>query len=218
MNTLNKIYFIVGFMVFLSTVASGDMITIEPDAFADGTDISTAFSSVTLSSHDSAWPYRIDGSVYARTASNPLHASTGTKIFGTNATGTDSEGNPLNESWINYGPMDYWIFCAHFNDLANYVSIDVINNDGINSDVGELSVWDAGSNFLGQVWDSVSGRGTSSTLVFNSSSFDIAYIEFKGTSSVAIDNFKANVVPVPGAMLLGMLGLGAAGLKLRKFA
>jgi hypothetical protein len=28
--------------------------------------------------------------------------------------------------------------------------------------------------------------------------------------------FDVNVVPVPGAVLLGMLGLGVAGLKLRK--
>ncbi len=32
------------------------------------------------------------------------------------------------------------------------------------------------------------------------------------------DTFHTSVVPVPGAVLLGMLGLGAAGVKLRKFA
>ena len=32
------------------------------------------------------------------------------------------------------------------------------------------------------------------------------------------DVFHVSVVPVPGAILLGMLGLGAVGLKLRKFA
>ena len=31
-------------------------------------------------------------------------------------------------------------------------------------------------------------------------------------------NFNDTVVPVPGAVLLGMLGLGATGIKLRKFA
>lgn len=36
-----------------------------------------------------------------------------------------------------------------------------------------------------------------------------------GTSSF---DAKSNVVPVPGAILLGFLGLGAAGLKLRRFA
>jgi hypothetical protein len=32
------------------------------------------------------------------------------------------------------------------------------------------------------------------------------------------DDFHTSVVPVPGAVLLGFLGLGAAGLKLRRFA
>ena len=32
------------------------------------------------------------------------------------------------------------------------------------------------------------------------------------------DAFHISVVPVPGAILLGLLGLGAAGIKLRKFA
>jgi len=32
------------------------------------------------------------------------------------------------------------------------------------------------------------------------------------------DDFHASVVPVPGAILLGFLGLGAAGLKLRRYA
>jgi len=38
------------------------------------------------------------------------------------------------------------------------------------------------------------------------------------SSYVGIDNVALTPVPVPGAILLGMLGLGAAGLKLRKFA
>jgi hypothetical protein len=32
------------------------------------------------------------------------------------------------------------------------------------------------------------------------------------------DTFSTSVVPVPGAILLGLLGMSAAGLKLRKFA
>jgi hypothetical protein len=38
------------------------------------------------------------------------------------------------------------------------------------------------------------------------------------TINTGIDNVQIGVVPVPAAVLLGMLGLGAAGLKLRKFA
>jgi len=38
------------------------------------------------------------------------------------------------------------------------------------------------------------------------------------STNVAWGHLDATVVPVPGAVLLGMLGLGAVGIKLRKFA
>jgi len=43
--------------------------------------------------------------------------------------------------------------------------------------------------------------------------FEINYMGTRGS-----DNFHISVVPVPAAVLLGMLGLGAAGIRLRKFA
>lgn len=39
-----------------------------------------------------------------------------------------------------------------------------------------------------------------------------------GTLTQYYDNFSLEIVPVPGAVLLGVLGLSAAGWKLRKFA
>jgi fibro-slime domain-containing protein len=56
----------------------------------------------------------------------------------------------------------------------------------------------------------------------NTYAFDLFFAErntteshFKATTSIAFDN---PVVPVPGAILLGLLGMGATGLKLRRFA
>ena len=43
-------------------------------------------------------------------------------------------------------------------------------------------------------------------------------ISDEGTKDVGIDNLQVTPVPVPAAVLLGMLGLSVAGLKLRKFA
>ena len=40
----------------------------------------------------------------------------------------------------------------------------------------------------------------------------------EGTDNATLLWGQINLVPVPGAVLLGMLGLGAAGLKLRRFA
>jgi hypothetical protein len=46
---------------------------------------------------------------------------------------------------------------------------------------------------------------------------EVAVITHAGAASTSFDA-TSTVVPVPGAILLGFLGLGAAGLKLRKFA
>jgi len=49
-------------------------------------------------------------------------------------------------------------------------------------------------------------------LAFNKAVFTTGQIAFE------FDNLAVANVPVPGAVLLGFLGLGAAGLKLRKHA
>jgi len=41
-------------------------------------------------------------------------------------------------------------------------------------------------------------------------------INYEGTRGS--DNFHISVVPIPAALILGLLGMGAAGLKLRRFA
>jgi len=43
--------------------------------------------------------------------------------------------------------------------------------------------------------------------------FEVDYPRVTGS-----DNFHISVVPVPAALILGLLGMGAAGLRLRRFA
>ena len=45
-----------------------------------------------------------------------------------------------------------------------------------------------------------------------------AIMDGSGTNPSSPDAFHISVVPVPAAVLLGILGLGVAGLKLRKYA
>jgi hypothetical protein len=52
---------------------------------------------------------------------------------------------------------------------------------------------------------------------FANSNYKIG-LSFGEDSQGFIDNFQVSVVPVPTAVLLGMLGLGIAGVKLRKYA
>ncbi len=70
-------------------------------------------------------------------------------------------------------------------------------------------------NHYGTPWISVSydilTAGTYTVLITNQNALDSVL-----DSYVGVDNFQ--VVPVPGAILLGILGMSVAGLKLRKFS
>ena len=87
-----------------------------------------------------------------------------------------------------------------------------------------LTAYDSSNILLGT--DSTSGANTSDYGIDKTNKFlsvtapNIAYVEFSIINSgtiFTIDDFTFVQVPVPAAVLLGMLGLGVAGLKLRKF-
>ena len=71
------------------------------------------------------------------------------------------------------------------------------------------------SDYWGTPWKSVSyditTAGTYTLLITATNGLDNLYDSYVGVDDVAI-------TPIPGAVLLGMLGLGVAGVKLRKFA
>lgn len=91
----------------------------------------------------------------------------------------------------------------------------------------KLYVNTTGADYISDSWTPLAG-GTQSTLVlpFNalvdfSTLTDIGFIiQFNvastGGGTNYSDDFHTSVVPVPGAVLLGLLGLGVAGWKLRK--
>jgi hypothetical protein len=72
-------------------------------------------------------------------------------------------------------------------------------------------------------WTTVNGYGTAGPYL---TYLSIPSVDFSTLTSLgfeirgdrSMDVFHVSVVPVPAAVLLGMLGLGAAGIRLRKFA
>jgi len=82
-----------------------------------------------------------------------------------------------------------------------------------------LTAYDSSDAFLGS--DSTGGANTvgngTPNMFLSVSAPSIAYVVFSISDNVfTVDDFTFNPVPVPAAVLLGMLGLSVAGMKLRK--
>lgn len=75
-----------------------------------------------------------------------------------------------------------------------------------------------GHNFVSMGWETMqfafTADASSMLLRFMSTTSNVGNPGY----GPALDNVDLNVVPLPGAILLGMLGLGAVGVKLRRFA
>ena len=89
----------------------------------------------------------------------------------------------------------------------------------IGEDIVTLTAYDSSGFILGT--PSLTGGANLDAEIFLSvSAANIDYVIFSIDSPniFTVDDFTFVPVPVPAAVLLGMLGLGVAGLKLRKFS
>ena len=205
---MRRIALITIICAFVAAPASADLV--DPDAFAVGTDISNAFAGVTLSSIGAGFDGVIDSRIFAINPNGgypePFSASTGSLVFGTS-------DNTFPHLFGGWGGEQLRV---DFSIGATLVSLDAIGNNG--SDFGSLQAYDAGGTLV----DSYStGQLTLSSFeAMTVSGSNIAYVIASGVGgdSLGFDNLDFNPVPVPGAFLLGMLGLSVAGLKLRKRA
>jgi hypothetical protein len=181
-------------LAVLSVSLSAVLVTINPDEFAAGTDISTAFPYVTLSSGGGA--SGLDGKVYVAVRS----ASTGDMVFANSRTSS--------KLWLNQAVNGYYLR-ADFTIPTSYVSLDFIGDSS--NDYPSLQCYNASGVLLNPTLDlSPLGVGSPSMRYFPRATADIAYILVGGrgttsTNSVLLDNLKFEV-PEPATCLILLSG------------
>ncbi|UCF42986.1 MAG: hypothetical protein JSV99_10435 [Planctomycetota bacterium] len=198
--------------VLLSSSVASAMFTIDADSYADGANMSSPGYGVTLSSPFSG-AFSSDGYVYAQTAADSSHASTGTNVFGNSVAGSDVHGNPFDEIWHQTASYGEVRLRADFAAPANYVAIDIIGNNDL-ADYGILEAYDSGGSLLASVSNgSALYDGDVFTATITRPSYDIAYVIASGIggNTVHLDNLEANVIPAPGAVLMAAMGVGLVG-------
>jgi hypothetical protein len=179
-------------LVVLSVPLSASLVTVNPDEFAAGTDISTAFEFVTLSSGGGG--SGLDGKVYAAVRS----ASTGDMVFGNSRISS--------KLWLNSDTNGYY-FRADFTIPTNRVLIDIISDAG--NDYPSLWIYTTAGVFEKSDFLSPLGPGQVRSYDIQHATADILYIRAGGLgltgSTVFLDNLRFEV-PEPTTCLILLSG------------
>jgi len=121
-------------------------------------------------------------------------------------------GSPPRSVTVDFGGGTYTYPGLHWGSMDRYNQIDFLSGGGVVESISGLDV----------TRDSASGTQSGAlnnayVNIFSTSSFDaVRIMSTTGQYAFELDNLA--VVPVPGAVLLGMLGLSVVGVKLRKRA
>lgn len=179
--------------------ASALTVTVEPDDFADGIDISELLPGISLSAvggYDN-----LDGSVYV---SPDGLASTGTNVFANNLS--------FERQWYLDDTRGFALR-ADFTSPADTVAIDIIGDDP--DDIGTLTAYNAAGEIIETVTTAPLNTGQIFTAQINAGAFEIAYIIAGGQgNTVHLDNLTVSLIPEPATLLL--LSIGAIAIRKRR--
>jgi len=201
-----------------ATAGHAGLVTVDPDAFADGTNITNAFPGVTLQTYEIWSPaygdvYAVDASTVAMRGVVPLQASTGQNVFNL---------RPPAQFPRSVGDLD---FRVDFQEPTNFVSLDFIgSNTGFDEDeigIGEMSAYDSSDVQLAIVTTALAGGlkfNIVETLTISRPTRDIAYTlaRRRDDNAVAVDHLVFNDVPEPASAVLVFLGFGAVASRVRR--
>ncbi len=194
----------------------GSTITVDPDSYSAGTNISTLFPGVALSVLDRAGTGGeppIGESIFAMTELS----STGSRGFAFQVSSGEG-GSGLQGYFVEQAEL----LRADFDSSVASVWIDIVCDD--DRDPGILEAYDSAGNLLQRIQTpGAVGYGLYETASILRPSADIAYVLAAGYGSngARLDNlrFSVDVVPEPAAITLlgiGVISLLAYGWRWRK--
>ena len=198
-------------LAFLSLHANAGWITLNNDSFADGTDISTAFAGVTLTTVRTGSDVNTPTSTGAVYAVSNIRATTAPNVFGQTSS---------NATWGN-GLFEYLL--VEFSSVVTGVSLDFFANDTGGDNNAQLLAFDSAGNQIDIASVAFVADGSPATLEVSGliSSVRAYWDEVERFKSGGLDNLKYSndplPVPAPATLALLMLGLmGAAAARVRR--
>ena len=199
-------------VILLGGVSNGDLIDFEggTEGLSVGTiDIVTFNDAIFAEVDDPRYAF---GSAGGDDFPQPDETTEFGSVFITDLVG-DHPTNPAYDSVYDTGPITMSFSQPVFNVSFQLLDIeDATEAFEAEADNGEIHTTGTGGG------DGLAALVEFTSIGITSITVDVWPTTGNGLTGWALDNLEYTVVPVPGAFLLGIFGLGAAGVKLRKFA
>jgi PEP-CTERM motif-containing protein len=185
-------------VVFSPTTAAA-VVTVEPDAFPSGTEITNAFPAVTLNTVRTGADANVPTSIGGVFSATDPNATTGTRAFAQPG---------LDTTWGN-GAFEY--LRATFASPVSSASLDFFANDLGGDTNAQLLAFDSGGNLIDTEFLAFVAFGQPATLTVDGSISSIRgyWDEIARVSNGGLDHLTYTTVPEPGTFAL--LTLAFAG-------